>query len=164
MLTRRGFSLFALGAPLALALAFPRDSRAQGPAPGVEILVLYAKKDPKGGTVDPRVPKIPQLAREPFNQFNSYAFVDKQTLKLDQLKGSDPWKGKPSATYALPNGKPIQVVLLERLAGARFQMGAAIGSDSPDVVRWDAPLAEPFFIAGQSYKDGILVIGISLRG
>jgi hypothetical protein len=164
MLTRRGFSLLALGAPLAIALTVPRDSRAQGSTPSVEILVLYARKDPKGGAVDPRVPKIPQLSREPFNQFNAYAFVDKQTLKLDQMKGADPWKGKPSATYALPNGKPIQVVLLERLPGARFQMGAAIGADSPDVVRWDAPVSEPFFIAGQSYKDGILVLGISLRG
>lgn len=162
MLTRRRFALIALGAPVALS-AIARSARAQGGNPSVEILLLHARKDPKGATTDPRVPKIPQLAREPFNQFNAYAFLDDKTLKLDHVKDADPWKGKPSAAYPLPTGKPMQVVLLEQLPDKRFQMGAAIGKDSPDVVRWNAPAQEPFFIAGQTYKDGILVIGITLR-
>jgi hypothetical protein len=163
MLTRRHFSLLALGIPAALALAIPSETLAQAPNPRVEILVLSAKKDPKGPHIDPRVPRIPQLSSPPFSEFNTYSFLDSQTLKLAQPKPADPWKGKPSATYALANGKALEIALLDQLAGKRFQMGLALGKDTPDVVRWNAPAGEPFFVAGPSYKDGILVIGLTFR-
>jgi hypothetical protein len=164
MITRR--RLLALTLPAALA-ASSVESRADGPKPRVEIIVLYAKKDPnvKGAApqMGPGVPKLPQLSQPPFNAYNSFAFVAQTTLTLDVPKPADPWKGKPSAAYTLVTGKPMQIALLDRLPDGRFHMGAAIGSDAPDVVRWDAPGNEPVFIAGQGYKDGILVMGITLR-
>ena len=93
---------------------------------------------------------------------NAFVQVDAD-LTLEQAKPDDPWKGRPSATYALANGKPLQIAMIEQLPDKRFHMGATIGKDAPDVVRWDAPRNEPVFIAGQSYKDGILVIGITLH-
>jgi hypothetical protein len=166
MLTRRTFALSALLIPALTVTApsSPARAQGQGSATSIEILVLFARKDPKGGAVDPRVPKIPQLSQAPFSDYNSYAFLDDKTLKLDAPKGADPWKGKPSATYALATGKPLTVALLEQGTDKRFQMGGAIGKETPDVVRWTAPAGEPFFIAGQRYKDGILVIGITIRG
>ena len=169
MLTRRRFAQVALAQlaiPAALA-ALPRASLgqegSQAQKPRVEILVLYAKQDPKGGSMGPGVPKLPQLSQPPFNAYNTFAFVGQTTLTLDQPKAGDPWKGKPSATCALVPGKPLEIALLDQLPDRRFHMGATIGKDAPDVVRWDAPRNEPVFIAGQSYKDGILVIGITLR-
>lgn len=161
-----------LAIPAALAtLPFAPTARAQGTAakPRVEIIVLYATKDPSAkGTpsapkLGPGVPKLAQLSQPPFNAYSSFTFVGQTTLTLDAPKAGDPWKGKPSATYPLVTGKPLQVALLDQLPDKRFHMGATIGTDAPDVLRWDAPGNEPVFVAGQSYKDGILVIGITLR-
>ncbi len=162
MLGRRRFVALALGV-VTMALSLPRVTSAESGKLHVEILVLYAKKDPAGGHMDPQVPKIPQLSQPPFSDFNTYSFVDKQTLALDTPRATDPWKGKPTATYALVTGKSLEVVLLEDKTDKRFKMGALIGQDAADRVRWVAPAGEPFFIGGQSYKDGILVIGITLR-
>jgi len=162
MLTRRRTLALALALPASLA-AFSRDLHAQGPKPRVEIIVLHARQDPKGGHVGPGVPNLPQLSQPPFSAYNTFTFVGQTTLTLDQAKPDDPWKGKPSATYALVTGKPLQIALLDHLPDKRFHIGATIGKDAPDVVRWDAPAGEPVFIAGQSYQDGILVIGITLR-
>jgi len=162
MIARRRFVALAVALATS-AVSLPRVTEAQGGKPHVEILVLYAKKDPAGAHVDPQVPKIPQLSQPPFNAYNSFAFVDRKTLALDALKAVDPWKGKPSATYALVTGKSLEVALLDQRPDKRFEMAAALGKDSPDRLRWTAPGDEPFYIAGQSYKDGILVIGITLR-
>jgi hypothetical protein len=166
-LTRRrvlALTFAQLAIPAALA-SYAGESLAQGPAPRVEIIVLYAKQDPNAKTpqMGPGVPKLPQLSQPPFSGYNTFSFVGQTTLKLDTSKSGDPWKGRPSGTYALVPGKPIQIALLEQRPDKRFHMGAAIGSDAPDIVRWDAPKDEPVFVAGQSYKDGILVIGITLR-
>lgn len=171
MLTRRrvlGLTLAPLALPAALAaLSFATRSRADGAKPRVEIIVLYARQDPnaKGPAphMGPGVPKLAQLAQPPFSAYNTFTFVGQTTLTLDVPKPGDPWKGKPSATYPLVTGKPLQIALLDQLPDRRFHIGATIGVDAPDVVRWDAPGNEPVFIAGQSYKDGILVIGITLR-
>jgi hypothetical protein len=164
MLTRRRVLAFALAGATAGALV-ARASSAEGAKPRVEIVVLYAKKDPsaKGPQMGPGVPKLPQLSQAPFTGYNTFALVGQTTLVLDTPKPADPWKGKPSGVYVLATGKPLQVALLDQLPDKRFHMGATIGKDSPDVLRWDAPGNEPVFVAGQSYKDGILVIGITLR-
>jgi hypothetical protein len=182
MLIRRRVLLVTaaqLAIPAALAAfapsTFTPSAFAQAPAakPRVEIIVLYATKDPgaKGSPntpapapkLGPGVPKLAQLSQPPFNAYSSFAFVGQTTLTLDVPKAGDPWKGKPSATYPLVTGKPLQVALLDQLPDKRFHMGATIGTDAPDVLRWDAPGNEPVFVAGQSYKEGILVIGITLR-
>lgn len=167
MLTRRRVLARALTLVLGTTtLAFVRPAAAQGPKPRVEIVVLYARKDPavKGpAQMGAGVPKLAQLTQAPFNAYNSFAFVGQTTLTLDAPKSEDPWKGKPSGTYELATGKPLELALLDELPDKRFHMGATIGRGSPDVIRWDAPRNEPVFIAGQSFKDGILVIGITLR-
>jgi hypothetical protein len=176
MLMRRRVFLVTvaqLAIPAAFAaLRFAPTAQAEGTAaakPRVEIIVLYATKDsgPKGTPsaqkLGPGVPKLAQLSQPPFNAYSSFSFVGQTTLTLDVPKAGDPWKGKPSATYPLVTGKPLQVALLDQLPDKRFHMGATIGTDAPDVLRWDAPGNEPVFVAGQSYKDGILVIGITLR-
>jgi hypothetical protein len=163
--TRRRFAgLLAIGG-VAVALGLlPRVTHADGAKPHIEIMVLHAKQDAKGGHIDPQVSKLPQLTQPPFSAYNTYILLDKKTLPLDQAKPADPWKGKPMATYSLVNGKTLEVALLDSLPGNRFQMGAAIGQGvQPDLIKYNAPANDPVFIAGQSYNGGILVVGITLR-
>ncbi len=166
-ITRRRFGEVgvALAGVLAATLAVPRTTYAERAAsePRVEIIVLYAKNDPKGPHRGRGVPDLPQLSLAPFNAYNAFELVGKTVLMLDHPKEVPPWQGKASGTYGLPNGKPLEIALVKQRADGRYHMGAAIGKESPDVVRWNTPAGEPVFIAGQSYKDGILVIGITLR-
>jgi hypothetical protein len=163
-ISRRHFAALLATGSTAVALGLvSRVARAQAGKPQVEIMVLHARQEAKGH-IDPQVAKLSQLTQPPFSAYNTYVFLDKKTLPLDQAKPSDPWKGKPMATYALLNGKTLEVALLESLAGGRFQMGAAIGQGvQPDLIKYNAPANEPVFIAGQSYNGGILVVGITLR-
>jgi hypothetical protein len=167
-MSRRRFTVLALGATGALAaIAFPRTLQAEAGKPKVEIMVLHATQDPKGAHIDPQVAKMPQLTQPPFSAYNSYALLDKKVLPLDAMKTAEPWKGKPSAPYTLVNGRILQVTLIESLADKRFQVGAEInqpgGQAFLKLLEVKAAANEPFFVAGQSYKDGILVIGITMK-
>lgn len=164
-LTRRRFvAALAVGATAALVAATPRATHADS-KPRVEIVIIAAKSDPKAPKMDPKLQKYAaQLTQPPISAYNVFSFVDQQTLPLDKDKPADPWKGKPMATYALVNGKTLEVALLDTLADKRFQIGAAIGEGtSPDLIKYNAPANEPVFIAGQSYNGGILVVGITIK-
>jgi hypothetical protein len=167
-LSRRRFAALALGAAAALAVgAFAPVIDAQPAKPKVEIMVLHATQDPKGGHIDPQVAKMPQLTQPPFSAYNSYALLDKKVLGLDAAKTADPWKGKPTVPYTLVNGRVLQVTLIDTLADKRFHVGAEInqpgGASFLKLLEVKAAPNEPFFVAGQSYNGGILVIGITVR-
>jgi hypothetical protein len=165
---RRFVAALVAGATVALVGATPRATFADA-KPRVEIVLIAAKSDPKGPKMDAALQKYAaQLTQPPISAYNSFKFVDQKTLPLDKDKPADPWKGKPAATYALVNGKTLDVALLDTLdGGKRFQMGAAISGtsagNSPDLIKYSAPPNEPVFIAGQSYDGGVLVVGITLR-
>jgi hypothetical protein len=162
---RRRFAAgLALGAGLLVAGLTPRVTLADAAKPHVEVMVLHAKQDPKGGKVDPRLAKVSQITQPPFSAYNTWALLDTKTLTLDSQKPTDPWKGKPMATYALVNGKTLEVALLDTPSPGRYQIGAAIGQGaSPDLIKYNAPANEAVFIAGTSYDGGILVVGITLK-
>lgn len=167
-LTRRRFAALAFGAAAAVAVgAFAPMTVAQSGKPKVEIMVLHATQDPKGGHIDPQVAKMPQLTQPPFSAYNSYALLDKKVLGLDAAKSGDPWKGKPTVPYTLVNGRVLQVTLIDTLPDKRFQIGAEInqpgGASFLKLLEVKAAPNEPFFVAGQSYNGGILVIGITVR-
>lgn len=169
--SRRRFAALAFGVAAALAVgAFAPATGAQsgGAAkPKVEIMVLHATQDPKGGHIDPQVAKMPQLTQPPFSAYNSYALLDKKVLPLDASKTVDPWKGKPTVPYNLVNGRVLQVTLIDQQADKRYQVGAEInqpgGATFLKLLEVKAAANEPFFVAGQSYNGGILVIGITVR-
>jgi hypothetical protein len=164
LLARRRFALAAVSAlAIAASVTVPRATFAQPTRPHVEVLVLYAKKDAGGGHMDPAVPKLPQLSQGPFAAYNTFELVDKRTFGFGTPKAGEPWAGKPSATYQLATGKSLDIALLEQRSDGRCEMGAVLGKDAADKLRWSAPVNESFFVAGQTYKDGILVIGITLR-
>src|SRR5438132_8197850 len=78
---RRRFAGLALGTAAALAaLAVAPPIAADAAKPKIEIMVLHAKQDPKGGHIDPQVAKMPQLTQPPFSAYNSYTLLDKKVL------------------------------------------------------------------------------------
>jgi len=125
-----------------------------------EILVLHATQRPGAGTIDPSIGELPQLKNPPFNSYNTY--------KLLARKGVSLRKGVPT-DYVLADGRKLELTLLDRVAGkpARYRLAASIGAPKGEAflkkIEVTASPNEPFFVAGQSHKGGILVLGIAIR-
>jgi hypothetical protein len=135
-----------------------RPVRLGGPEPQTakhfaEILVLHATNEKKG--IDRRIGEMPELTKPPFSSYDSYALVDRGRLPLE--------KGVPK-TMTLPNGRVLEAKLLEILAGGSVRLSASInqpgGKEFLPLLEVKAKIGQPFIVAGQSYKRGILVLVI----
>src|SRR6186713_1501887 len=94
--------------------AAPSASTAPAPAPSArpgaeqplvaEVLILHATNEQKG--IDPRIGKLPELAKPPFSNYDSYQVVDRARLPL---------KKDAPQNQKLPNGRTLQVRLLDEL-------------------------------------------------
>jgi hypothetical protein len=118
-----------------------------------EVLILHATNNQKG--IDPRIGKLPELAKAPFSTYDSYELVDRARLPL---KKDDPQNLK------LPNGRTLQVRLLEVPQKGLVRLSASInrpnGKEFLPLLEVKAHLGQAFIVAGQSYKKGILVLVI----
>lgn len=117
----------------------------------VELMVLYASNSKKG--IDKRIGNMPELKKPPFSSYDSYEFLAKQKLGLK--------KGAPK-TYRLPNNRILKTELNERLPNEQFRISASInqpkGKAFLPLLEVRAKLGQPFIVAGQTYKAGILVL------
>jgi len=118
-----------------------------------EVLILHATNDKTG--VDQRIGKLPELGKPPFSNYDSYRLIDRARLPL---KKDDPENLK------LPNGRTLQVRLLEQLEKDSVRMSASInrpsGKEFLPLLEVKAKVGQAFIVAGQSYKKGILVLVI----
>jgi hypothetical protein len=156
--------VFALGAALTFAFAAVATDEAsaqpvQAPAAihaNADIMVLHATQVDGAGSIDPRIGSMPQLKKPPFSAYNTYKLLDRKVVPLE--------KGKPS-TYALQNGRTLDVTLIDVAGDKRYKVSARINKDGKDYLKSEVTAAanEPFFVAGQSHQGGILVLGITLR-
>ena len=155
---RRAVFVAACAMPLASLLGPLAEARADGDRVTADVLVLHASTSDAGSTPDPRVAKMPQLARPPFSAFNTFKVLDQKALAL--LKGQ-------AVSQSLANGQTLQLKLLDVTADRRFHVAAALTNAAGQTVlrTLDVKAApdEPFFVAGQSFEGGTLVIGITLR-
>jgi hypothetical protein len=121
-----------------------------------DIMVLHATQVDGPGSIDPRIGSMPQLKKPPFSAYNTYKLLDRKVVPLE--------KGK-AATYALQNGRTLDVTLIELTSDKRYKVAARIEKDGKDFLKSEVTAAanEPFFVAGQSHQGGILVLGITLR-
>ena len=153
MLPRRRFILLA-GSVGLLAI----DAFAQTQPVKTEVMVLHATQQPGAGSIDPQIGNLPQLKRPPFSAYNTYKLISRNDLLLE--------KGK-SQTQTLANGRILQVTLNDITQDKRFKIAAAInqpnGKDFLRLLEVNAGPNETFFVAGQSYQNGILVIGITVK-
>ena len=118
-----------------------------------EVLILHATNEKKG--IDPRIGKLPELAKSPFSNYDSYELVDRARLPLK--------KDEPD-NLKLPNGRTLQVRLLEVPQKDSVRLSASInrpsGKEFLPLLEVKAHVGQAFIVAGQSYKKGILVLVI----
>ncbi|MFT3767078.1 MAG: hypothetical protein QM820_16395 [Minicystis sp.] len=157
------------GAPIPAGTGPTPDARPQQQqapkavaAISAEIMVLHGTND--GSGIDPKIGKMPELGKPPFSSYNSYKLLDCTTASVD--------KGK-AAAHTLPTGRDLQVVFKDVVEPAkkgeapRYVISASIqkpgGKAFLPLVEVNAKAGEWFFVAGQDYKGGTLVIGIRVN-
>jgi hypothetical protein len=118
-----------------------------------EVLVVLAKEE--AGKIDPQLEKLTALRRPPFNSFRSMQILSRPKLKLTPGK---------AALVSLPNGRRMKLTLLRVMPDGRYKVKAAINrphkADYLPLLQVVASAGDPFFVAGQTYKGGTLVVGV----
>ena len=118
-----------------------------------EVLVILAKEE--AGKIDPQLAKMTALRRPPFNSFRSMKILSRPKFKL--TPGKD-------ALVSLPNGRRMKLTLLRVMPDGRYKVKAAINrpdkSDYLPLLQVVASPGDPFFVAGQTYQGGTLVVGV----
>jgi hypothetical protein len=156
---------FALGASGPVALAQPAPPTPPAPSVAapvkVELVILHATND--GSGIDPKIGKMAELGKPPFSSYNSYKLLSRSQLSLDKAKLS---------TTKLPNDRELGVTLKDVQAAkskgepAKYVVNASIknpgGNTFLPLLEVNAKAGEPFFVAGQTYKGGVLVIGFKV--
>jgi len=118
-----------------------------------EVLVILAKEE--AGEIDPELKKLTALRRPPFNAFRSMKILSRPKLTLTLGKDE---------LVSLPNGRRMKLTLLRVMPDGRYKVKAAINrpdkSDYLPLLQVIASAGDPFFVAGQAYQGGTLVVGV----
>src|SRR5215204_3789545 len=128
----------------------------------VEVMVLYASNSKKG--IDPRIPNMPELKKPPFSAYDSYELLTEPAPLSTSGKTRVPLNKEDPKTLRLPNGRVLQVKLLGILPkvkereSVRFSanINEPKGKDFLPLLEVKAAVEQPFIVAGQSYKTGML--------
>jgi hypothetical protein len=147
--------LSALAAPAQSAL--PDGGQVQTvPA---QVMVLHATNT--DGGIDPQIGSLPELKKPPFSAYNTYKLVARNDVTLTTAQ--------PASTR-LPNNRVLRTSLLNVLPNKRYRISTSISQPHPDagtqnflpLLEVTAKSGETFFVAGQSYQGGVLVVGIKV--
>jgi hypothetical protein len=166
--TRRRFAAGLLGAAALVALAsvptVAREARAAASkGPKLEILTIHATKNDGGVEIEEALKPIIDPKREPFTRYNVYKTLDKKLAPFEQDR---------PVTYPIVNGRTLQVTLLKVDADKpekRYHVRAAIDREREGrraylkTLEVTAGANETFFVAGQSYENGKLFLGLTVR-
>lgn len=156
---RVALALSLLLATASVLAAEPQPKEAKEKKPQVEatftaeVLVLHATNSKKG--IDARIGTMPELGKPPFSSYDSYELLERSKLPLD--------KQSPK-TLKLPNGRVLETRLLEILSPDLVRLSASInqpgGKEFLPLLEVKAKVGQAFIVAGQRYKQGILVLVI----
>lgn len=152
LLLQTSFALAQPAAPVAVHVsALPLEKPAAPVKYSIEVMVLHATNSGIG--IDERVRDMPELKKPPFSAYDSYQLLAKKRLPL--------LKGEPQ-TYRLPNDRILKTDLKEDPKAEIFKISASInqpqGKAFLPLLEVKAGLGQLFFVAGQTYKAGILVL------
>ncbi len=147
--------LLLTGSASAQSSSLSRNDRASTASVPAEVLVVLAKEEQ--GEIDPKLKELTALRRPPFNSFRSMKILSQPKLTL--TPGKD-------AFVSLPNGRRLKLTLLRVMPDGRYKVRAAINrpnkSDYLPLLQVVAAAGDPFFVAGQSYQGGTLVVGVTV--
>lgn len=117
--------------------------------------MIVASEQP--GEIDPELASVPALRQPPFHAYRSMQLVMRPTIRLTV--------GQPH-TLMLPNGRLLRLELDSITPEGRFRVRVSINrpdrQDYLPLLDVVAPPGDPFFLAGQSYLGGTLVLGVRL--
>ena len=142
------------------SLAFAHDESSvvipsDGQTIRAELIVIHASNAGKG--IDDKLKKYPELKKAPFSAYDTCRLLSRKSFKFDR-------KGQ---TISLPDGGKLSIAYLGK-DGAKHQVQASIKKKSGETivprVTLRAKGGQTFFLAGQPYQKGILVLGIRLDG
>lgn len=158
-----------LAAGVSLA-PLPSVALADQPAPkaaaeqviNTEFIILHGTNDGTG--IDAKIGKMPELTKPPFSSYNSYKLLERTTSPTSKSKAS---------VTKLPNGSTLTVTLNDVIEPKkkgevrRYTLSATIqkpgsAAAAAPILQVHAKPGETFFVAGQNYKGGVLVIGIKV--
>jgi hypothetical protein len=138
--------LSSLAAPLPTA----RAEDAKVPA---EVLVVFASGEE--GAVDPSLSHVRALKHPPFNEYRTLKLLSRSTVQLPRAQ---------SVEIPLPNGRTLVLRLVGKLPDGRAKVQLSISrpnrKDYLPLLEVIASTGEPFFVAGQRFEGGTLVLGI----
>ncbi len=146
--------MYVLAAVALMSTAVPVVARAQAPVNG-EVLVVLAKE--QAGQIDPALAHVAALRQPPFNAFRSMQVLSRPHVRLTM--------GHPQEV-SLPNGRKLRLELEQVMPDGRFRVKVSINRpnqhDYLPLLQVVASPGDPFFVAGQGYQGGTLVVGIRL--
>jgi hypothetical protein len=120
-----------------------------------EISVLHATNSKKG--IDRRIGEMPELKKPPFSAYDSYALL--QHVRLPLAKNQ-------AKKLKLVNERVLETKLLDILSKDQVRLAASInqpgGEDFLPLLEVKAQVGQAFIVAGQSHKNGILVLVIRI--
>lgn len=152
MLALRNSSLLCRAWLVTLAFGFaavPLAHAVDTPVSG-EALVILAKEEP--GDFDPKLKQYPALQKGSFRLYKSMKVLSTTSFAITEGK---------DAAVDLPTGGKAQLKLVQRMPDGRLKVEMSIARPGkPDAVLTVVASSEPFFVAGQAYEGGVLVIGV----
>lgn len=120
-----------------------------------EVFVVLAREEE--GTLDPTLARIPALRRPPFNAFHSMEVLSRTQAHLSSEQPIE---------VRLPNGRQLRVELERATGDGRYRVRVSINtpgqSDYLPLLQIVASPGDPFFVAGQNWEGGTLVIGVRI--
>jgi len=149
--TKHRFAASIATAVVALSLthaALADDAKAPG-----EVFVILASE--AEGPVDPSLSSVKALKEPPFNAFKSMKILSRSSFSL---AGGAPFE------VDLPNGRKLRITLRDLRKDGRFKVQVSINrpnqADYLPLLEVVVSPGEPFFVAGQKYQGGTLVVGV----
>jgi hypothetical protein len=120
-----------------------------------EVLVILASE--RVGEIDPALATMQALRQPPFNAYHTMQLLARPEIRLVV--------GQPT-NVPLPNGRVLQIELDSVTPEGRYRVRVSINRpeqrDYLPLVEIVAPPGDPFFLAGQNFMGGTLVLGVRL--
>jgi hypothetical protein len=150
----------AVASVIAAMLVLPHFASAESPAaapapekiPG-EVLVILAGDEE--GPIDPDLSSVKALQVPPFNNYKAFKILSRAGLTLVPNQAEE---------IELPAARKLRITLLERRKDGRYRVQVSINrpnkTDYLPLLEVAAQPGERFFVAGQKYKGGTILIGV----
>lgn len=149
-------TVLSLLAALALWTAAPA-ALAEPPTATVESEVLVIHGLAEGSGVDPALKSLAALSEPPFNSFPQKRLLSQSNALLAVDIPSE---------VDLPNGRKLRLTLLGTGKDGRHRVRVSINrpgkTDYLPVMTVKVSAGDPFFVAGQKFKKGTLIIGVRI--